>query len=126
MNFLRLLPVFLSALLLGAHFLRAGTFVLVLITLAGPLILLIHRTWVARAVQIGLIAGGVEWARTLVQLVLARQIMGEPWTRLAFILGGVAILTTCSALVFRFSSLRMLYALGSEKGSVRSGPGPSS
>jgi len=125
-NFLRLLPAFLSALLLGAHFLRAGTFAFVFITLAGPLILLIHRPWVARAVQIGLIAGGVEWARTLVQLVLARQAVGESWTRLALILGGVTVLTACSALVFRLSALRKLYGLGSGKGSVRGGPRSSS
>lgn len=115
MNFFRLLPVILSALILGAHFFRTGSLLFVLIALAIPVILLIHRLWVARLVQIVLIAGGVEWVRTLVRLASERQAIGEPWSRLAIILGGVAILTACSALVFRLSALRKLYSLGPNK-----------
>ena len=106
MNFLRLLPVFLSALILGAHFFRGGQLPLVLVTLTMPLILFIRRPWAARIVQVGLIAGGLEWARTTVHLVIERQAIGAPWIRLALILGTVAILTFCSPLVFRSRSLQ--------------------
>jgi len=109
MNFLRLLPVLLSVLLLGAHFFRAGQLPLVLVTLTIPAILLIRRPWAVRIVQVGLIAGGFEWARTTVHLVIERQAIGEPWIRLALILGTVAILTFCSPLVFRSRSLRERY-----------------
>ena len=112
MNFIRLLPVLLSILLLGAHFLRAGNVALVLITLAIPLVLLIRRPWAAHMVQIELIVGGAEWVRTLISLVLVRQAMGAPWTRLALIPGGVAMLPICSAFVFRSTSLRERYYLG--------------
>ncbi len=109
MNFLRLFPVLLSALLLGAHFYRAGQLPLVLVVLAAPTILFFRRPWAARIIQIGLIAGGLEWARTMVGLVMARQAMGAPWTRLALILGAVSVLTACSALVFRSRALKERY-----------------
>ncbi len=115
MNFVRLLPVILSAFLLGAHFLRAGNLLLVLISLAIAFILLIHRPWVARLVQIALVVGGLEWLRALVGLISIRQATGAPWGRLVLILGGVAILTACSALVFRLSALRKLYLIGPKK-----------
>jgi len=111
MNFIRLLPVILSLLLLGAHFFRAGHTVLVLVSVTILLIMLIRKRWVARLVQAVLVIGGVEWIRTLLVFVKMRQAAGEPWERLALILGGVAIFTVCSALVFRFKSLRERYNL---------------
>ena len=38
-----------------------------------------------------------------------RVAFGEPWTRLAMILGAVALFTALSALVFRSKSLRDFY-----------------
>ena len=111
MNFIKLLPVILSLLLHGAHFLRARMMVLVLIALIMLLFLLIRKPWSARLVQIFLVIGGLEWVRTLVILAEMRQAEGGPWMRLAIILGGVAVFTICSALVFRFKSLRERYRL---------------
>jgi hypothetical protein len=78
--------------------------------------MLMRKSWVARLVQAVLVIGGVEWIRTLLVLVKMRQAAGDPWERLALILGGVALFTVCSALVFRFKSLRERYKLtpGSE------------
>ena len=111
MNFIRLLPVILSLLLLGAHFFRAGMIVLVLLAIVILFMLLIRKPWVARLVQSVLIIGGIEWIRILLVLAKMRQAAGAPWERLALILGGVAIFTVCSALVFRFKSLRERYKL---------------
>ncbi|MBI5097877.1 MAG: hypothetical protein HZB30_01390 [Nitrospirae bacterium] len=111
MNFIRLLPVILSLLLLGAHFFRAANTVIFLLTVATPLLLLIRKPWVVRSCQIVLVAGGIEWIRTMVVLAKMRQASGEPWERLALILGGVALFTVCSVLVFRFRSLRERYKL---------------
>jgi hypothetical protein len=111
MNFIKLLPVILSLLLLGAHFFRAGIIVLVLLVIVILFMLLIRRSWVVRLVQVALIIGGLEWVRTLLAIVNLRQMSGGPWMRLALILGGVALLTMCSALVFRFKSLRERYWL---------------
>lgn len=100
MGNLRRVPVVLSALLLGAHFLRGGHWLLLLASLAIPAISWIRRPWAPRIVQVALIAGALEWARTLALLVMAREAIGAPWTRLALILGTVAVFTACSALVF--------------------------
>jgi len=109
MNFIKLLPVIVSMLLLGAHFFRAGYAVLVLGFAVMPLLLLIRRPWVPWLIRTVLILGGIEWFRTLMVFKRLRQAVGMPWERLALILGGVAVFTVCSALVFRFSSLRQRY-----------------
>jgi len=111
MNFIRLLPVILSLLLLGAHFFRAGMIVLVLPAIVVLFMLLICKPGVARLVQAVLVVGGVEWIRTLLVFVKMRQSAGAPWERLALILGGMALFTVCSALVFRLKSLRERYKL---------------
>ena len=111
MNIVRLLPVFLSAFLLAAHFFRAGAYPLVAVSLAFPLVLLAPRRWAARLVQIVLALGVLEWVRTALLLIMARQAEGVPWTRMAIILGFVAAVTAASALVFRFESLKKRYQL---------------
>ena len=112
MTFVRLLPVILSSLLLGAHFFRAGlTFLAVLIVLF-PVILLVKRAWVARLAQVVLALGGIEWVRTLLVFVADRREIGQSWTRLAVILGAVALFTIGSGLLFSLSgALRKRYGL---------------
>lgn len=111
MNFLRLIPVILSIMLLGAHYYRAGFIPLVVIILASLFLLFIRQTWVVRVIQVELIIGGIEWFRTTFNLVMIRQSMNMPWIRLAVILGGVALLAFCSLLVFRSESLKKRYNL---------------
>ena len=111
MNALRLLPVVLSALLLGAHFLRAGLIPIVVLVLLCPALLFFRRAWAARLVQIILVLGSLEWVRTLLLLVAERRAQGQTWARLAMILGLVALFTGCSALLFCCSSLKRRYKL---------------
>jgi hypothetical protein len=111
MNLVRLTPVFLSVLLLGAHFFRAGQPVLVLLALIVPLVLSVRRPWAVRIVQIELIIGAIEWIRTTVILAMARESLGLPWSRLVVILGSVTLLTLFSVLVFESDSLRKRYEL---------------
>ncbi|MDH5298431.1 MAG: hypothetical protein OEV91_05375 [Desulfobulbaceae bacterium] len=111
MQFLRLLPVLLSTILISAHFLRSRLWLLVVISVAISALLLVRKKWAARLVQAGLVLAALEWLRTLYGLVLYRQAMGMEWKRLAVILAGVALATLLSALVFRFSALRQRYGL---------------
>jgi len=111
MNIVRLLPVFLSALLLAAHFFRAGMYPLVVASLTFPFVLLFPRRWSACLVQVALVLGAIEWVRTLLNLVTIRQAVGQPWMRMAIILGSVAVFTAASALVFGFGSLKKRYKL---------------
>ena len=113
MIFLRLLPVILSILVLGAHYLRSGPIFLVLLLLLLPFLLFVKKVWVARLMQLVLILGSLEWVRTLFALVSDRQATGQSWTRLAIILGFVALFTASSALVFRYKSIKQRYQLES-------------
>lgn len=111
---LRLIPVILSAILLAAHFSRAGLPAISLLALGLPFLLLVRKPWAARTVQLALVLGGLEWLRAAWGYVQQRMALGEPWTRLLVILGVVALLTWASALVFRSPRLRPIW-FGSEE-----------
>lgn len=106
---LQLLPVVLSLLVLAAHFLRAGNLLMVVLLLALLALLAVPRSWAARAVQVALALGTLEWVSTLVRLARARSAAGEPALRMGLILGAVALLTGLSALVFQSARLRRRY-----------------
>ena len=111
MNLIRLIPVLLSFGLLAAHFSRANLFPLVIVSLAIPLLLLIRNAWAARSIQILLLLGAFEWIRSMFGYIEVRKTIGDDWGRLAIILIAVALLTACSALVFRGKSLKKRYQL---------------
>lgn len=110
-----LVPMFLSIVLsllaLAAHFLRAGHTILVLAVLVGLAFLFVRRPWAARAVQVLLLVGAAEWARTTVTLSAARIDAGEPYLRMIAILGGVILLGVTAALTFRTERMRRFYGL---------------
>ena len=110
MNLLRLMPVILSFLLLGAHFYRAGLLPLTLLSLAVLALLSLRKSWVPRLFQVLLVLGAIEWLRTLYVFAAMRIAWGEPWTRLALILGGVALLTALSGLLFQGRKLKARYS----------------
>ena len=109
MTFVALLAPALSALLLAAHFLRAGQWAGVGASFALLAVLAIPRPWASRAAQAALVLGAAEWIRTLVQLVAERREEHAAWARLAVILGTVAGLTAAAALVFESRRLRERY-----------------
>ena len=109
---LQLLPVVLSLIVLGAHFLRSGSVVMVAIVLGVLGLLFVRRLWAARTVQAALLLGVVEWVRTLARLAAWRAQEGQPALRLVLILGSVALLTGLSALVFRAGRVRSWYEPG--------------
>ena len=110
MNILKLLPVFISFLLLAAHFLRAGQMVVSIILLSVLWLLLLRKLWVPWVIQIILLLGAMEWLWTLYSFAQVRMEMGNPWMRMAIILGAVALFTALSCLVFRSKSLRRRYS----------------
>ncbi len=112
MTALRLSPVFLSTIVLAAHFLRSENIPAVVLILALPFLLLVKRPWVVWLYQAVLALGAIEWIRTLVMLKVQREALGVPWIRMAVILGVVAAVTAGSALVFLSRSIRQRYGLG--------------
>ncbi len=111
MNLVKLLPTILSFLILAAHFSRSNLSVFMIMCIAIPFLLFIRSVWVVRFIQVILVLGSLEWIRALYNYAIERQAYGESWTRLAIILGVVALFTGLSALVFRFGSLRKRYNL---------------
>jgi hypothetical protein len=110
MNFLRLLPVFISFLLLAAHFLRAGQVAISIVLLSLLSLLFLRKAWVPRVIQLILLLGMVEWLRTLYSVAQVRIELGMPWMRMAIILGVVALFTALSCLVFQSETLRRKFS----------------
>ena len=105
MNFFRLLPVIVSFLLLGAHFYRGGHNAATAICVAVPFLLFLRKSWVPPLFQALLLLGALEWLRTLYAFAAMRIAFGQPWGRLAVILGAVALFTALSGMVFRSRGL---------------------
>jgi len=109
MNLIRLLPVILSFALLGAHYYRAGMEIVTAFCVLLPLVLLLRRWWVPPLVQALLVLGALEWVRTLYVLATLRSALEQPWVRMAWILGVVAVFTAGSGLVLFNRRLRTRY-----------------
>lgn len=109
MNAVRLLPVYLSFIVLAAHYMRSNSVILMGLCLLLPWLLLLRRPWVPRILQLALLAGSVVWLDTMWRLWSAREVRGEPAGRMVAILAGVALFTAASSLVFRAVSLRRRY-----------------
>jgi hypothetical protein len=88
-----------SALLVAAHFLRSGSYVLTVAGALFPALLVLRNRLGVRIVQLLLILAAAEWLWTLTLIALERQALGQPWIRMAFILGAVAALSIASALL---------------------------
>lgn len=101
----------LAAVLLAAHFYRAGHLVFAALALGALVLVAVPRAWAARILQAALVAGAIEWLRTLALFASERMSMGQPWMRLALILGAVALFTAASAAVFQQSAVRRRYRL---------------
>lgn len=106
MNAIRLSPVVIALALLAAHFYRAQSWVPFGIVVALLPLLFIRAPWAARVLQAALAVGAVEWLRTAAVLVAMRQSMGQPYTRLAIILGAVAAGTALAAFIFQSRPVR--------------------
>lgn len=104
-------PVVLSLVVLGAHFMRYGNSVGVVGSLVLIALLIVHRPWVARLLQVILVLGALEWVHTIYELVQVRASQGEPFTRMVVILGVVAAVTFLSALLFQTPTLKKTYRL---------------
>ena len=105
------IPIVLSLVVLGAHFMRYGS-TLGVIGAAGLIILLfVRQWWVARLVQIALVLGAIEWLHTLYEMLQLRMAFDQPYMRLVLILGIVIAVTLASALLFQAKDLKKIYRL---------------
>jgi hypothetical protein len=98
MIFFLVAPVVLSFLLAAAHWLHAGNFPMVIVSLAAPFLLLARSGWAVRVVQVMLFLTAFEW-----------QAEDMPWMRMAIILGSVTLFTIASGLMFAAPPLKRRY-----------------
>jgi hypothetical protein len=74
-------------------------------------ILFLRRPWVARVMQVVLVLGTLEWLRTMYEIAQIRALHGQPFGRMLVILGIVAAVTLCSALLFQSKTLKTVYGI---------------
>lgn len=86
-------PVILSALLLAAHFLRAGQLPGLLLALLLPPLLLTRKDWSRRLYQVYALLAALIWLGTLGEIISRRIALGQSWTASAIILGVVTLFT---------------------------------
>jgi len=108
---LRISLVVLAALLLGAHFLRAGNLPLLGVCAASPLLFLYRKRWSLIAMQIMAYLGAGSWVAMALQLIHVRQLSERPWAVAASILGAVALFTLVAGLLLNSRSIRERYPL---------------
>jgi len=111
---LRLLPAILSLLVLAAHFLRIGNLPVVLLLLACIALLGVRRPWAAYTVQAILGVGVIVWLLTMSGIAAIRIQNGEPWLRMAAILGAVTVYCVYAVWHFRHPRLRAWFGTDRE------------
>lgn len=93
------LPSFLALALAAAHFWRAGWASLATACVLAALLAWTRLAWVRQFLLLGLPLLAARWIWTTGQFVQIRQLMEQPWQRLAAILLSVALLTVLAALL---------------------------
>jgi hypothetical protein len=105
-TFALLFPAGLSLLVLAAHYLRAGAMLPVSICLGLFALMWVRRPWVVWTLRIALLAGTLEWWHTITTVAAERRAAGEPWLRMAIILGAVIVVTILGAALLEAPALR--------------------
>jgi len=106
----------LFCLIMAAHFLRMGALSGVLVCLALPIVAALTRArWALRSLQALLVIGSVSWIVTALRIGAERRAAGEPWLRMALILGAVAALTALAAALLSRRSVLERYPASSDR-----------
>lgn len=106
---IRIVLYSLSALLLGAHFLREGNIVITLICITLPFAFLYPRRHSLVLLQVLAYGAAVTWLYTAWQLIQARQSLGQNWALAAAILGAVALYSLLAGLLLNSRVMRERY-----------------
>ncbi len=106
---LRLIPMMIAFLLMAAHFLRSGSFVLVGVSVLLPFLLLAKKRWALFLVQGATYLGAVIWVWTTVILVQQRIMVGEQWVRMCLILSGVAAFSLYAGYLLNADTIESRY-----------------
>jgi len=106
---LRISLYVIAALLLGAHFLRAGNLLMMALCLAAPLLFLYRRRWSLIGLQVLAYGAAAAWVSIALRLMHMRQQSGQAWTLAVIILGAVALFTVAVGLLLNSRAIRGRY-----------------
>ena len=106
---LRTSLIIITSLILSAHFLRDSNLLLTLVYILLPFVLMIKKRLALLLVQGMAYAGGIIWINTLIKIAQRRISYGEPWIRMAVILGAVALFTILAGLLLNSSKVKEQY-----------------
>lgn len=97
MKLLKTLPAALASIVLGAHFLRAGSLLLVLYCLVLLTLCFVDRPRARTVVRASLVLGVIVWLMTALMIVGSKIDAQEPFVRSLVILLAVAAFTAFAA-----------------------------
>lgn len=100
-------------LVLAAHFSRAGSDVVAIITLLVPLLFFIKQKWVIKTLESIAYLSAVIWLYGAYQYIQIRIATGEDWIRLLVIMGAVALYSAWSGYFLNSSRIKEVYGLDS-------------
>lgn len=106
---LRVTLYVLAALLLGAHFYRAGNFLFVALCVATPFLFLYRKRWSLILLQALAYGAAAAWLGAAMQLIDVRRQIGQPWTAAAIILGAVSFFTVVTGLLLNSRAITHRY-----------------
>ena len=106
---LRVVLLSLAALLLAAHFFREGSFPLVAVCVAAPLLFLWKKRGSLVLLQLLAYAAAATWVVVAIRLVEVRQQTGRSWTVAVLILGAVALFTLIAGALLNSRSITSRY-----------------
>ena len=107
---LRIALYVVAALLLGAHFLRAGHLLLMALCLAAPLLFVWRSRWSLMLLQFLAYCAAGTWIGVAIQLVQLRQQSGQPWAAAVGILGAVTLFTLLAGLLLNSRAIEARYS----------------
>jgi hypothetical protein len=96
----------LCNLTLGAHFLREGSPIAMLLTLAASGLLFVRRPSTILMNQFALVGGAVLWLGTAGEILSKRMGEGKPYVRMLAILCAVAALSLTTAVLWALPKVR--------------------
>ncbi len=102
----KFLPVVISFLFLGAHFLRYANYGMCAVCLTLPLLYFVRKKWIVHIFRTLLGLGVIVWIDTTLNIYSQRIAYGEDWQRAVLIMSTVTLFTLFSILVFNFKELK--------------------
>ncbi len=99
----------MTALLLGAHFLRTGNLTMMALCAAAPLLFLHRKHWILIGLQLLAYCAAGTWISVAIQLVQVRQQLAQSWTVAAMIIGTVALFSAVAGLLLNSRAIKDHY-----------------